>query len=118
MIERWLWPDSRVTRVVDGDTFVAEVHRDLGFHGTTTFSVRLRLNRINAPALSTVAGKASKVFAESLLLGRPLLIETVGPYKYRDEWMAEVGNGYVSDYMVTSGHAVYWDGQGPRPGDG
>jgi hypothetical protein len=23
----------------------------------------------------------------------------------------------VSDLMVTAGHAVYWDGSGPRPAD-
>ena len=44
----WSWPDSHVIRVIDGDSFVARLTRDLGFHGTTTFEVKLRLNRINA----------------------------------------------------------------------
>ena len=41
----WLWPGARITRVIDGDSFVACVKRDIGFHGSVTFDVRLRLNR-------------------------------------------------------------------------
>jgi endonuclease YncB( thermonuclease family) len=49
----WDWPDSTVVRVIDGDSLVAEVHRDLGFNGTATFRQKLRLNRINAKPAKT-----------------------------------------------------------------
>lgn len=122
----WTWPNSTVTAVVDGDTFDARVTRDIGFGGTTTFLVRLRLNRINAPKLSSEAGKSARARLRALVTpAQYAQIETLKPYKYGGpdsspgEWMAEVVvNGMnVSDLMVSSGHAVYWDGEGPRPQD-
>lgn len=116
----WVWPASVVTRVVDADTFTARLTRDLGFNGTVVFQQRLRLNRINAPAKSSMAGKAAMDAAALLLNSGAVTITTVGPYKYGDEWMAEVeivGGKNVSDVLVDMGHAVYWDGRGPRPAD-
>jgi endonuclease YncB( thermonuclease family) len=116
----WQWPSSMVTRVVDGDSFTARVNRDLGFHGWATFDVRLRLNRINAVPVKTVHGQEAKQFLVELV--KPTIslvnIETVKPYKYGDEWMAEVtlvDGRNVSDEMVKNAMAVYWDGSGPRP---
>lgn len=115
----WTWPDSTAVRIIDGDSLIARVSRDLGFHGTATFEQRLRLNRINTPPASTDQGKAATIAAATFLLGKPLMIETVGPYKYGDEWMAEVtlpDGTNVSDALVAGAWAVYWDGKGPRPG--
>jgi endonuclease YncB( thermonuclease family) len=116
----WQWPNSFVTEVIDGDTFKARLTRDIGFHGETTFIQKLRLNRINAPEVKTPNGILAKT--QFLELVRPSLlsvnIATVKPYKYGDEWMAEVtlpDGRNVSDEMVKSGYAVYWDGTGPRP---
>ncbi len=117
-ITRWLWPNSTIVRVIDGDSIVASVSRDLGFHGTATFQQKMRLNRINTPPASTTEGEAATT-ALGELTTRPLLIETVGPYKYRDAWMAEItldDGRNVSDALVAGGFAVYWDGNGPRPG--
>lgn len=118
----WDWPGSLVTRVVDGDSLVARLTRDVGFHGILTFDQKLRLNRINAPAVKSVDGVAAKVFLTSLLEGvGPVSIQTVKAYKFGDEWMAEVtltDGSNVSDVMVLTNHAVYWDGSGPRPSDG
>lgn len=137
MPEHWQWPRSMVTRVVDGDSFMALVTRqltieipaqDLGFHGqvgptTLTlpvrFPVKLRLNRINAKPATTADGKRATAMAIALLTLTLVDIETVGPYKYGDEWMAEVtldDARNVSDALVKAGMAVYWDGTGPRPG--
>lgn len=119
---KWEWPGSTIVRIVDGDTFVASVSRDLGFHGTATFDVKLRLNRINAPPAHSKDGAAAAVELATLIPpGSTADIETVGPYKYGDEWVAEVAVPgsppvNVSDAMVASGHAQHWDGQGPRPG--
>jgi endonuclease YncB( thermonuclease family) len=120
----WSWPNSTITRVIDGDSFTARVTRDLGFHGTATFDVKLRLNRVNTPPVKTAAGaSAASLFTELVRLvagvSTLVLIETVKPYKYGDEWMAEVtlpDGSNVSDLMVVQGAAVYWDGTGPRPG--
>lgn len=116
----WLWPASTITRIIDGDSITAVVTRDLGFHGTATFTVRLRLNRINTPPAHTDAGKAAAAYVAGLLPpSTPVIIETVGPYKYGDEWMAEVtlpDGRNLSNAIVAAGMAVYWDGNGPRPG--
>lgn len=115
----WLWPNSVVTRVIDGDSIVAHLTKDIGFHGVVTFDQKLRLNRINAKPATTILGKAALDYLTLLLIGNVVFLETVAPYKYGDEFMVEItfpnGNN-VSDLMVTNGHAVYWNGQGPRPG--
>jgi endonuclease YncB( thermonuclease family) len=116
----WQWPASMVTRVKDGDSFIARVNRDIGFHGFLTFDVTLRLNRINAAPIKTVHGQEAKQFLLELVKPNISLvnIETVKPYKYGDEWMAEVelvDGRNVSDEMVKNAMAVYWDGTGPRP---
>lgn len=117
----WLWPDSMITRVKDGDSIIARVNRDVGFHGVISFDVFLRLNRINAAPISTIHGQEAKQFLTELLKPNLSLvnIETVKPYKYGDEWMAEItllDGRNVSDEMVSNAMAVYWDGTGPRPG--
>lgn len=120
----WWWPGSRLVRVVDGDTLDAQVTRDLGFGGSASFTVRLRLNRINCPPAYTDVGKAATAFATNCLTARTFDLETLKPYKYGGpdtspgEWMAEVTlpTGNLSDLIVTAGLAVYWSGEGPRPG--
>lgn len=116
----WKWPASTITKVKDGDSIVARVTRDIGFHGWATFDVTLRLNRINAVPVKTVHGLEAKQFLIDLLKpGTSLVdIETTKPYKYGDEWMAEItlsDGRNVSDEMVKNAMAVYWDGSGPRP---
>jgi endonuclease YncB( thermonuclease family) len=113
----WEWPGSKIVRVIDGDTIVAELTRDLGFNGRAVFLQRLRLNRIDAMKASSEQGKRATELVK-LAAAQTAHITTVGPYKYRDEWMAEVvlaDGSNLSDGLVTAGVAVYWDGRGPRP---
>lgn len=119
----WSWPNSTINNFVDGDTVDAIVTRDLGFGGSASFPIRLRLNRIDAPSLSSVPGIASRDALIALIGSAAVLIDTYRTYKYGGgkvpEWMAEitlVDGRNVSDVMVAQGHAVFWDGQGPRPG--
>jgi len=127
----WEWPNSNVIRVIDGDSIVAHMEKDViidcGFHVMLTQKVevtqKLRLNRINASPAKTVEGIAATLYLTQLVLSvDTVLLETlkiVGAYKYGDEWMVEVtmpDGSNVSDLMVTNGHAVYWNGEGPRPG--
>ena len=123
----WAWPSTVITHVVDGDTVDAMVIRDLGFGGRAILPVRLRLNRINAPKVTTIAGRAARDRVGLLTDGVPVDVTTVKAYKYGGpddqlgEYMAEVvlpGGSNLSDLLVTSRLAVYWDGQGPRPADG
>lgn len=115
----WSWPGSTVTRVIDGDTIVAMLTRDIGFNGVVTFEQRLRLARINAAPANTVAGKAATAYVATWATGVVLAITTTKSYKYGDQWMAEVvlASGInLADGLVAAGLATYWDGTGPRPG--
>lgn len=124
----WDWPNTEVTRVIDGDSCVVLVSKeigpiDIGFNGSyrtlLTFRQKIRLNRINTPPTKTPTGMAAKSAAIDLLQSGPLHLVTVGPYKYGDEWMGEfitLGGINVADELVRLGLAVYWDGTGPRPG--
>lgn len=123
----WEWPDSRVTRVVDGDTVDAMVTRDIGFGGTVTFPIRLRLARVNTAAVHTDHGRAARTFVADRVLTHPVDIVTLKPYKYGGpngtvgEYMAEItlpDGTNLSDALVGAGLASYWDGSGPRPDDG
>ena len=114
----WVWPAAAIVRVIDGDSFEARLTKDIGFNGTVAFVQKLRLNRVNTPPAKTEAGTAATAYVQGLA-GYPVQITTLKPYKYGDEWMAEVitAEGVcLSDAMVQAGHAVYWDGTGPRPG--
>lgn len=116
----WVWPNSSITRVIDGDSLVARMTKDIGFHGIVTFDQRLRLNRINASPIKTPEGLAATQYLTTTLQAVGLVtLETVKPYKYGDEWMVEItlpDKSNMSDLMVTNGHALYWNGEGPRPG--
>lgn len=125
-VSAWSWPVSRVLRVIDGDTLDAAVVRDLGFGGSATFPVRLRLNRINAAKVTSVRGAAARARVLTLVGDAAVSIITVRPYKYggpvdaAGEWMAEVVTAAglnVSDVLVAEKLAVPWDGQGTRPAD-
>lgn len=128
--EGWHWPDAVPVSVIDGDTWDAHVVKtcDVGFGGAsaTSFQVRLRLARVNAPPKTTVAGKTSATWLRALLLSVPYVdLVTTDAYKYGGphyspgEWCAEVvlpDGRNVSDLAVELGFAQYWDGEGPRPG--
>lgn len=116
----WAWPLATLDRVVDGDSFYAVLTRDIGFHGTVTFMQKFRLMGINAPKLSTPAGREAAEFLQALMTPDPFTLTSHKPYKFGDEWMADVtlGDGRnVSTTMVSQGHAVLWDGRGGRPHD-
>ena len=121
MTTPWAWPASTIVRVIDGDSLVARLTKDVGFNGSVTFEQKLRLNRVNTPPVKTDAGKAAAAYVTGML-GLPVDITTLRAYKYGSEtgeWMAEVtlaGGVNLSDALVTAGHALYWDGTGARPG--
>lgn len=100
---------ASVTRVVDGDTFDADV--DLGFG--ITFSQRFRVESVDTPEIyrprndsEKVHGHQAKDLAVSLLIGKPLFIEskkTPGIYgRYSAKVTLEDGRDF-SAVMIESG---------------
>lgn len=121
----WHWPDAQIVSITDGDTIDVKVTKDVGFGGSCSFRVRLRLARINAPTDKTAAGQASAAWLSGLLTGQTVDLVTLDAYKFGGpayspgEWMAEVtlaDGRNVSDLSVSLGFSQYWNGQGPRPG--
>jgi endonuclease YncB( thermonuclease family) len=127
--EQWVFPNSYVERVIDGDTFTAHVGRnvDFGFHvKMLAFSVqRFRLNRCAAAPIKTESGAGAAARLNALLYDsldptavRGFTLTSVGPYKYGDEWMAEVvldTGRNVSDVLIAEQWAALWDGNGKQP---
>lgn len=117
----WVWPMSTVIRVIDGDTLVVRLTRDIGFHGTVSFDQKVRIAGINTPPGRTAAGfLAARWNTDNLLAAPPMTITTLKPYKYGDEYMANLLMADGRDVgltLIDLGLALPWDGRGPRPGD-
>lgn len=121
----WSWPNTIISRVVDGDSVDADlVNEHVGFGVRLVFPMRLRLNRINAAPSSTATGRRAKARVLALTSGVRLHVMTGKGYKYgapegkTGEWMAEIQlpeGGNLSDLLVAEALATYWNGQGPRP---
>lgn len=107
----------------DGDTFTAVVSTDpydFGFHVVISPQAqqKFRLNRCNAASLNTPSGDGAHARVTELLSGGPLTILSVGPYKYGDEWMAEVtlaDGRNLTDEMILEQWAAPWNGVGSQP---
>lgn len=131
--------DAKILDIHDGDTIKVAARlgksrskvTDYGFHvhvedGFLTYHTNLRFLGINAPELATSEGKASRAYLMTLVsVGDIISIRSSVPTaqidadKYGDRWDAVLirksDNLNLNDDMVKSGHAVPWDGQGPKP---
>jgi endonuclease YncB( thermonuclease family) len=95
-----------VTRVVDGDTFHCNI--DLGFRMGVNDMV-IRMADINAPEMSTEAGRVAKQYLVSRIEGKEIILRTYKPDKY-GRWLGvvfvEPDKGSVNAEMVAKGLAV------------
>jgi micrococcal nuclease len=109
---------AAVLRVIDGDTVDLDI--DLGLH--VHVRTRIRLAGINAPETSTAAGKAARDWLSAHLpVGTVVEVRTTldRTEKYgRVLGLVLLGGVDVNAAVVATGHAVVWDGTGPRPGIG
>lgn len=111
---------GRVVDIHDGDTFTAVV--DLGFH--VTVREKFRLAQIQAPELtgeSRERGKRARDYFVGLIGGVGATV-TIRTFRDRTEkygrYLAAIilaDGRNVAHEMVLHGHAVFWDGTGPRP---
>lgn len=109
-----------VTKVIDGDTLDVDLDLGLDAHLYT----RLRLAGLNAAEHNTPEGVAAKAYVSSWILQHQTAGGwfTVGTLKDRREkygrYLATVtaadGASLNAD-LLTSGHALPWDGHGERP---
>ncbi len=104
-----------VDLVHDGDT--VNVKLDVGFD--LTVYARVRVNGINAPELSTHAGKDAREFARNVLpVGDAVQVVSHGWDKYggRVDGSITLPDGRdFAQLMLESGHAKPYTGHGPKP---
>ncbi|HYV46963.1 MAG TPA: thermonuclease family protein [Myxococcaceae bacterium] len=105
---------GEVDSVHDGDTIniVLDVGFDLAIH------TRVRVFGINAPELSTPAGKAARDFAKTVLTpGKPVKVLSKGWDKFggRIDGVITYDGKDFAQTMLDTGHAKQWDGAGVKP---
>lgn len=103
--------DCAVVRVVDGDTFDADLSRDVGFRCRPVWRWRLRLLGVNCPEISgptRPAGLAASDFARQWLAAQPTIAITHSQDNF-GRWLATIcraDGSSLADALVDSGHAV------------
>lgn len=112
---------ATLVAVHDGDTITVTV--DLGFRVAVTTPVRLL--GINAPELSTAAGKVSAEWTRQWFgtYGTTLTIVSAKSLdEYGDKYGRYLATVYIrggtqsfNDAIVAAGYALPWDGTGPKP---
>lgn len=111
---------AQATRVIDGDTFVAEV--DLGFRASLAVHVRLR--GVNAPEHNKPGGAEATSYLADLLMGAgvlgapQLLLQSHKDQRSFERWICDVwitprvGQNEpvsVADAIIASGHGKPFD---------
>ena len=107
---------AKIDDVHDGDTCTATM--DLGFH--VSIQLPLRLLGINAPELSQPTGSAAMDHLKAMIDGKTVTVKTQKDKQEKyGRYLATIYVGgdavSVNEKMVRDGHAVAWDGKGPRP---
>ena len=98
---------AKLIRCVDADTVRLEM--DVGF-GMIRREASYRLSRIDAPELSTDAGKLAKAALEGHLAGKTLVAQTYKADNFGRYLIELQGDGAnVSDWLVANGYAAYKD---------
>lgn len=107
-----------VESVHDGDTIKLRI--DLGFD--IAFRSNCRIIGMNAPELTTAAGKASRDYLKALLpMGSVVEVVSHGWDKFGARFDGDVqihgaaSTWNLTEAMIAAGHAKPWDGKGPRP---
>lgn len=108
---------ATVVDVHDGDTITVDI--DLGLDMCAR-SQKLRLNGINAPELNTPAGKLAREYLADILLPAPdVTVQTIKDRREKyGRYLAVVidsSGRNLNELLVSSGHALRWNGEGPRP---
>lgn len=126
---------AQVVNIHDGDTIDVDValvkagrlkeDRDLGFNvhrcpaGVVLERQSVRFYGCNAPELNTPEGKAARDFLCTLItVGDTVTLLSHGWDKYGGRIDGQItladGRDLVAT-MIAAGHAVAWDGTGPKP---
>ena len=107
---------ATVVKIVDADTIDVDI--DLGLH-VWKRKERLRLAGLNAPEMSTPEGVAATAYLVTVLpVGTQVTVRTtVDRTEKYGRYLATVmlGAVNVNELLISTGHAVPWNGVGARP---
>jgi endonuclease YncB( thermonuclease family) len=110
--------NATVVRVIDGDSVVIDIHKDVGFGVVVNLRQTVRMKGIDAPetvGATRKEGLASKALLASILpVGTPVIVRTEKPDP-RDKYGRFLATIWkegldLSEHMVTVGAAVAYDG--------
>lgn len=112
--------DATVIAVHDGDTLTANVEYPYAPHEWVVKQESIRLVGIQAAELKGVASdkaNAAREFLAGQVLGKRIMLQKSGVDKYggRSDAVVICNGMNVNDLMISSGHAVAWNGVGPKP---
>ena len=98
---------AQVLRLIDGDTFEADV--DLGFK-VWQRGIKFRRSKVNCPEMYTPQGVAARAFvAGHVLQGTQVVVDSIKVDKYGNRWNAIVWvpgqEKSLNDMLLETGHA-------------
>jgi endonuclease YncB( thermonuclease family) len=92
-----------VSRVIDGDTFLARI--DLGFRVAITVAVRVR--NLNTPEQNETGGDAATAWVRELIEGKTVILESYKDRRSFERWVCDVwltDNRLLSEAVIEAGH--------------
>lgn len=106
--------NMKIIRVLDGDTFEAEV--DLGFK--IWAKDKFRIFGYSAPEIHGEEKRfgliAKAKLEEYFKIGEIYIVNTIKPDKY-GRWLASFPDRTFVLNLIKQGYGMPWDGQSPRP---
>lgn len=105
--------DVEVTRVIDGDTFVGDVHTHIMDSELSLKNLYFRMLNINAPEMrgaSRPEGERSKKFLESYILGQTVQVDAHTHDSFgRKLAIVYVEGVNINQLMLDRGYAVPYE---------
>lgn len=104
MIEPTYIYRATVSRVIDGDTFLARI--DLGFRVAITVAVRVR--NLNTPEQNETGGDAATAFVHELIEGKAVVIQSYKDRRSFERWVCDVwvGGRSLAELVIQAGHGA------------
>lgn len=105
--------DVEVTRVIDGDTFVGDVHAHIMDSEISLRNIYFRMLDINAPektGKTKAAGLASKAFLEGMILGKVVQVDAHSHDSFGRKLARVYYQGVnINNLMLINGYAVPYE---------
>lgn len=111
------YQDATCVAVHDGDTVTLNIEYPYAPHEWVTKQTAVRLLGIQAAELPSDKGNAARDFLATQIINRRVSVQCDGNDKYggRIDGVIYMNGQNINELMISEGHAVRWDGKGPKP---